>query len=263
MSRRLTAIASATPRSSDSMPGIRRRRVDEDDDRPAELLGEPHGPQRLAIALGPRVAEVAVDLFLGVAALDVPHEQHRLALVVGKAGHDRVVVGKAAIAVNLDEAGEQPLDEVLEARAVRVPRDQHALPRRQRARRDRRAATRGGARSESISLIARVGAGAAAMSASISFRSDAIGSSKSSVSGHTVTDDLTCSDTDPVADDLLDFGDQRRGGTDADLVRRRRPGRAGAWLPTAARSRTRRGRSPRCREKTRPAPRTRRGRPAS
>ena len=96
---------------------IRRRRVDEDDDRPAELLGQPHRAQRLAVALGPRVAEVAVDLLLGVAALDVADEQHRLALVVGEAGHDRVVVGKAAVAVDLDEVREQPLDEVLEARA--------------------------------------------------------------------------------------------------------------------------------------------------
>ena len=119
MSRRLTAIASATPRSSDSMPGIRGRRVDEHDDRPAELLGEPHRAQRLAVALGPRVAEIPEDLLLGVAALDVADEQHRLPVVVGEAGHDRVVVGEAAVAVNLDEAGEQPLDEVLEAGAVR------------------------------------------------------------------------------------------------------------------------------------------------
>ena len=96
-------MASATPRSSDSMPGIGRRRVDEDDDRPAELLGEPHRAQRLAVAFGPRVPEVPEDLLLRVAALDVADEQHRLALVVGEAGHDRVIVGEAAIAVNLDE----------------------------------------------------------------------------------------------------------------------------------------------------------------
>ena len=70
---------------------------------PAELLGQPHRPQRLAVAFGPRVAEVPEDLLLGVAALDVADEQHRLALVVGEAGHDRVVVGEAAVAVDLDE----------------------------------------------------------------------------------------------------------------------------------------------------------------
>ncbi len=98
------------------MPGIRGRRVDEDDDRPAELLGQPHRAQRLPVALRPRVAEVPVDLLLGVPALDVADEQHRLAVVLGETGHDRVIVGEAAVAVNLDEAGEEPLDEVFEAR---------------------------------------------------------------------------------------------------------------------------------------------------
>ena len=172
MSRRLTAIASATPRSSDSMPGIRRRRVDEDDDRPAELLGQPHRAQRLAVALRPRVAEVAVDLLLGVAALDVADEQHRLALVVGEAGHDRVVVGEAAVAVDLDEAGEQPLDEVLEAGTAR---DGARPARAATASATRRARARidSSAPAQRLDLaIARVGARQHATSASISFSSD-------------------------------------------------------------------------------------------
>ena len=69
---------------------IGRRRVDEHDDRPAELLGQPHHAQRLAIALGPRVAEVPEDLLLGVAALLVADDQHRLAVEAREAGHDRV-----------------------------------------------------------------------------------------------------------------------------------------------------------------------------
>ncbi len=43
-----------------------------------------------------------------------------------------MVVGKTAIAVNLGEPGEQPLDEVLEAGPLRMPRDGDALPRRER-----------------------------------------------------------------------------------------------------------------------------------
>ncbi len=132
MSRRLTAIASATPRSSDSMPGIRGWGVDEHDDRPAEFLGEPHRAHGLAIALGPRVAEVAENLLLRVFALHMPDDQHRLPFVVGQAGHQRMVVGVAPVAVNLDEAAEEPLDEVLEAGTVRMPRHQDPLPRRQR-----------------------------------------------------------------------------------------------------------------------------------
>jgi hypothetical protein len=77
------------------------RRVDEHDDRPAELLGELHRAQRLAVALGPRVAEVAEDLLLGVAPLLVADDEHRLAAVLGEAGDDGVVVGEAAVAVQL------------------------------------------------------------------------------------------------------------------------------------------------------------------
>src|SRR5262249_8748371 len=115
--------------------GIGRRRVDEHEHGTTELFREAHRSERLPVSLGARVAEVAKDLFLGVAAgaLDVADDQHRLPFVVGKAGHDRVIVGEAAVAMDLGEAGEQPLDEVLEAGAIRVPRDLDALPRRQRA----------------------------------------------------------------------------------------------------------------------------------
>ena len=90
-----------------------------------------HHAQRLAVALGLRVAEVAENLLLRVAALLVPDDRDRLPLVVGEAGDDRVIVGEAAIAVQLVEVGEQPLDVVERVRPVRVPRHQHALPRRQ------------------------------------------------------------------------------------------------------------------------------------
>ena len=93
-------MASAMPRSSDSMPGIGGRRVDEGEDRPAELLGQLHRAQRLAVALGPRVAEVAVDLLLGVAALLVADDQHRLAVEAGEAGDDGAIVGEAPVAVS-------------------------------------------------------------------------------------------------------------------------------------------------------------------
>jgi hypothetical protein len=43
-----------------------------------------------------------------------------------------VIVGEAAIAVQLVPLREQPLDVVERVRAVRVARDEHALPRRQR-----------------------------------------------------------------------------------------------------------------------------------
>ncbi len=58
-------------------------------------------------------------------------DENRLALVERGAGDDGVIVGEAAIAVQLDEVGEQALDVVERGRARRVPRHLHALPRRQ------------------------------------------------------------------------------------------------------------------------------------
>src|SRR5574343_745988 len=49
--------------------GVGTRRIDEGHDWDAELLGQLHQAQGLAIALGARHAEVAVDLFLGIATL--------------------------------------------------------------------------------------------------------------------------------------------------------------------------------------------------
>ena len=57
------------------------------------------------------------------------HEQHRLLFVFGEAGHDRVVVGVAAVAVDLDEIREETLHEILEAGTVGMPRHLHPLPR--------------------------------------------------------------------------------------------------------------------------------------
>ena len=56
--------------------GIGAGRIDKREDRPAELGGELHQPQRLAIALGLGLAEVARHALLGVAALLVAEDQH-------------------------------------------------------------------------------------------------------------------------------------------------------------------------------------------
>ena len=57
-------------------PGISARRVDEGKQRQAELLGELHQPERLAVALGPRHAEVARAALLGVAPFWWPSTMH-------------------------------------------------------------------------------------------------------------------------------------------------------------------------------------------
>ena len=98
-----------------------------------KFLGHAHQPDRFAIALGTRVAEVPVDLRLRVAALVVADDHHRLALVAGGARDDGVIVGEAAVAVQLDEIGEEPLDVVEHVGPAGMARHQHALPGRQLA----------------------------------------------------------------------------------------------------------------------------------
>ena len=70
---------------------------------PLELLGELHDPERLAEALGPRHAEVAPDLLLGVAPLLVSDDGHGRPRKSREPRDDRGVVGELPVAVELDE----------------------------------------------------------------------------------------------------------------------------------------------------------------
>jgi hypothetical protein len=88
----------------------------------------PHQPQRLAVALGPRHAEIAVDLFLGVAPLLVANDHHRLAVEARQPADDGMVVGKGAIAVQFLEIGEDVLDVVERVGPLRMARHLGDLP---------------------------------------------------------------------------------------------------------------------------------------
>jgi hypothetical protein len=131
ISKMLRPIASDWPRSSAPMPGIRAGRVDEAEHRQAELLGELHQPERLAVALGPRHAEVAQRPLLGVAPLLVAEHHARLAVEAGQAADDRLVVGEGAVAVQLLVVGEDLGDVVERVGPLRMARDLRHLPRRQ------------------------------------------------------------------------------------------------------------------------------------
>ena len=67
------------------------------------FCGELQHPQRLAVALGPGIAEVPEDLLLGVAPFLVTEDGDRLPLVECGAGDDGVIVGEATVAVQLVE----------------------------------------------------------------------------------------------------------------------------------------------------------------
>ncbi len=107
---------------------VGRRRVDEHHGRTFELLGELEDAKRFPISLGPRVAEVPIDLLLGVAALLMADHGDGLVVKEREAGDDRGVVAEPPVAVELRELGEQPIDVVQRRRPVRMPRDLHALP---------------------------------------------------------------------------------------------------------------------------------------
>ena len=118
----------AWPACSAPTPGIRAGRVDERQDRVAEAVGQLDRADRLAVALGPGHAEVAVRALRQVAALLVADERHRPAVVGGDAGHDRRVVAGRAVAVQLVGVAEQALRVVERVRPVLVPRVLHDVP---------------------------------------------------------------------------------------------------------------------------------------
>ena len=107
------------------------RGVDEGDDGQAELLGQLHQAQRLAIALGTRHAEVAVRALLGVAPLLVADDNDAAAVETGHTAHDGGIVGKGAITVQLVEVGHQRMDVVQRVGALRVPGHHGRLPGRE------------------------------------------------------------------------------------------------------------------------------------
>src|SRR5262249_22712190 len=112
-------------------PRVGPRRVDERQDRPAELRRELHDAQRLAVALRLCHPEVARDLLLRVPSLLVADDRDRTVLVEREAADERGIVAVAAVAVDFSPLCEQGLDVVEGVRTVRVARDERLLPRRQ------------------------------------------------------------------------------------------------------------------------------------
>ena len=108
--------------------GVGAGRVDQGDDRQAELLGQLHAAQGFAIALGVGQAEVALDLFLGVPALVVADEHDLVPGHAGQAALDGGVVAEVAVAVQFAELAADHVDVVVEQRPLRVAGDLDGLP---------------------------------------------------------------------------------------------------------------------------------------
>src|SRR5262249_28819562 len=108
--------------------GIRTRRVHERDQRKAVSVRQLHRAHRLAVSLGMRGAEVAVDAVLDVAPLLLADERDRATVEASDPGDDRVVVRATAVAVELEPVVDEPLDVVERVRPVLVPRELDAMP---------------------------------------------------------------------------------------------------------------------------------------
>ena len=114
-------------------PRVGAGRVDEGDDRLAELGPQLHEAQGLAVSLGVRHAEVARDVLPGVAPLLVPDGHDRVALEAREPAHDGLVVAEDAISVQLDEILEEKAEQVERVGPLRMPGKLGPLPRGQAA----------------------------------------------------------------------------------------------------------------------------------
>ena len=99
-------MASAMWRSSAADAGISARRVNERDDGQAEFVRQPHQAERLAVAFGMRGAEIAQNVFLGVAALLRADDDDAMFAQFGKTADHRAVLGEQPVAVQFLKIGE-------------------------------------------------------------------------------------------------------------------------------------------------------------
>src|SRR5262249_12260149 len=114
-----------------AQPWIRARRIDERDDRLAELLGQLHQAKRLAVSLRMRHAEVARDLLPGVAPLLMSDDDQAPIIEARQAPDDGRVVTVDAVAVQLEKILEQQGAEMARVRAAGMAGELRALPRRE------------------------------------------------------------------------------------------------------------------------------------
>jgi hypothetical protein len=105
--------------------------VDEGDDWKAEFLGRLHHPERLAVSLGVRLAEIPGDSLARAPALLMADKGGRPAFVKSEAGDDGRVVGEPAVAVHLGEILDQVGNVIEGVRTLRVAGDLHDLGGRQ------------------------------------------------------------------------------------------------------------------------------------
>ena len=95
------------------------------------MIGQPHQPDRLAIALRLGHSEIVLEPRRGVVALLVADQHHPPPVDPREPADDRRIVGERAIAGQRQEIVGDAGDIILEMRPLRMPRDLRLLPRRQ------------------------------------------------------------------------------------------------------------------------------------
>ena len=95
------------------------------------MIGQLHQPLRLAVAFGPRHAEIVLDAGFGVGALLLADDDHGIAAEPAQPADHRGILGKGAVAGERREVIDQFVDVVETVRPVGVARHLHLLPRRQ------------------------------------------------------------------------------------------------------------------------------------
>ena len=111
--------------------GIGAGRIDEAHHGKLEAVGHLHQPHRLAVAFGPRHAEIVLDAAFGVGALLMADQHHRAAGQAADAADDGLVLAEIAVAGERGEVLDQRIDVMPEMRALGMAGDLRLLPRRQ------------------------------------------------------------------------------------------------------------------------------------
>ena len=106
-------------------------RVHQGDHRQGEMVGQRHQALRLAVALGPRHAEVVGDARLRVRPLFGADDDHRTAAEPSQAADDRPVLGERPVAGEEREVLEQGVDVIEGMGPVGVAGHLGLLPRRE------------------------------------------------------------------------------------------------------------------------------------
>ena len=103
--------------------------VDEGDDGETEAIGQAHEAKGFSISLGVSAAEIAHQIFFGIAAFLVAEKDHALVVEGGKSAHEGSVFPESAIAPQFEELGGSLAEVVEEVGALGVANDLDALPR--------------------------------------------------------------------------------------------------------------------------------------